>query len=155
MDMDLACGQCRQPLTPLSPSLPTSMPLVMEEIPPLPITPPSSEAELSDESVLDTAVHVISTEATALIALAHLYKGSNSARSGFTRAVDQITRSMWDGGKLIVSGVGKSGKVAEKLVATMNSLGIFTVYLHPIEALHGDLGIIRPVRSETVLWIPN
>jgi D-arabinose 5-phosphate isomerase GutQ len=62
---------------------------------------------------------------------------------------------MWDGGKLIVSGVGKSGKVAEKLVATMNSLGIFTVYLHPIEALHGDLGIIRPVRSETVLWIPN
>ena len=45
----------------------------------------------------------------------------------------------------MICGVGKSGKIGEKLVATMNSLGIMTVFLHPIEALHGDLGVIRRV----------
>ncbi|KAI9889338.1 MAG: 60S ribosomal protein L5 [Vezdaea aestivalis] len=151
MDSQLACPS--QLLTPLSPSLPTSMPLVTDPIPLLPITPPSgeSEGEFEDEMALDTAFHVLSTEAIALQCLAQLYKSDRVARTGFAQAVEQIARTTWTGGKLIIAGVGKSGKIAKKLVATMNSMGILTTFLHPIEALHGDLGIVRPI--DTLLLI--
>ena len=45
-------------------------------------------------------------------------------------------------GKLITSGVGKSGIVARKIAATFSSLGITAIYLNPLDALHGDLGIV-------------
>lgn len=48
------------------------------------------------------------------------------------------------GGSLIFCGVGKSGLIAEKLAATFTSLGIRSFSLHPVEALHGDLGLVRP-----------
>jgi hypothetical protein len=136
----------QQPLTPLSPSMPTSMPPVPELIPTLPITPPSSEYEPENEAALATAVHVISTEATALSCLSRLYQTDPVAREGFVKSVDSVARSIGSGGKLVVVGVGKSGKIGEKVVATMNSLGVLSVFLHPIEALHGDLGVIRAVR---------
>ncbi|KAI9680626.1 MAG: hypothetical protein M1817_004066 [Caeruleum heppii] len=131
-------------------------------VPALPITPPCSEDDPDSQSVLDTAVHVLATEATALSYLARLYQTDPVSRLGFVNAVEQVVRSAGGGhgaaggiggggGKLIVCGVGKSGKIGEKLVATMNSLGIFTVFLHPTEALHGDLGIIRP--TDTLLLI--
>jgi hypothetical protein len=135
----------RQPLTPLSPSMPTSMPPVSEPIPTLPITPPSTEYEAENEAALATAIHVLSTEATALSCLSRLYQTNPVARGGFVKSVDSVVRSIGSGGKLIVVGVGKSGKIGEKIVATMNSLGVLSVFLHPIEALHGDLGIIRTV----------
>ena len=134
-----------QSLAPLSPSLPTSMPPVSEPIPTLPITPPSTESDPNAEDILSTAVHVLSTEATALSSLARLYETDPGARDGFVRAVERIARSVGQGGKLVVSGVGKSGKIGEKVVATMNSLGVLSVFLHPVEALHGDLGIVRRV----------
>lgn len=59
-------------------------------------------------------------------------------------------RSVRDAGKLVVCGVGKSGKIGRKIEATMNSLGIHSAFLHPTEALHGDLGLVRPV-SNTIL----
>ena len=67
------------------------------------------------------------------------------------RAVEQIANTINAGSKLIVCGVGKSGKIGEKVVATMNSLGIYCSFLHPTEALHGDLGMVRPV-SPTVFF---
>ena len=68
------------------------------------------------------------------------------ARDGFVNAVDGIRNSIVvHGGKLVVVGVGKSGKVGEKFVATMNSLGLLAVFMHPVEALHGDLGLVRVV----------
>lgn len=45
-------------------------------------------------------------------------------------------------GKVILAGVGKSGIVAQKITATLNSIGIVSVYLHPCDALHGDIGIV-------------
>lgn len=45
-------------------------------------------------------------------------------------------------GKVVLTGVGKSGIVAQKIAATLNSIGTVSVYLHPCDALHGDLGII-------------
>jgi hypothetical protein len=135
----------QQPLTPLSPSMPTSMPPVPESIPTLPITPPSTEDEPENEAALATAVHVLSTEATALSCLSRLYQTDPIARGGFVKSVDSIARSIGSGGKLVVVGIGKSGKIGEKVVATMNSLGILSAFLHPVEALHGDLGVIRAV----------
>lgn len=59
----------------------------------------------------------------------------------FSRAVDLIYGSK---GRAIITGVGKSGIVARKIVATMNSTGTPSAFLHPTDAVHGDLGIVRP-----------
>lgn len=95
---------------------------------------------------LATALHVISTEREALANLESLYQTNALAQENVRRAVSQIVKSIKSGGKLVVCGVGKSGKIGRKLEATMNSMGIYSVFLHPTEALHGDLGMIRPVR---------
>ncbi|HEY1205737.1 MAG: KpsF/GutQ family sugar-phosphate isomerase [Bryobacteraceae bacterium] len=56
----------------------------------------------------------------------------------FSRAVELILQH---GGKVVVTGIGKSGRVAQKLVATLSSTGTPAVFLHPAEAVHGDLGV--------------
>ena len=56
-------------------------------------------------------------------------------------------------GKIILSGVGKSGIVARKIAATLNSIGIVAIFLHPSEALHGDLGIVLP--TDVALLLSN
>ncbi len=58
----------------------------------------------------------------------------------FAEAVDLIFASK---GRVIVTGMGKSGIVARKIVATMNSTGTAAVFLHPSDAVHGDLGMVR------------
>ncbi|KAI1293883.1 SIS domain-containing protein [Xylaria venustula] len=89
------------------------------------------------------AIHVLNTEATALRRLTQLYKTDATAAEGFDAAVDAIVRSCRERrGKLVVTGVGKSGHIGKKLVATFNSLGLPSTFLHPTEALHGDLGTI-------------
>jgi len=60
--------------------------------------------------------------------------------ASFARAVELIIRC---NGRVIVTGVGKSGIIARKIVATMNSTGTPSVFLHPSDAVHGDLGIVR------------
>ncbi len=110
---------------------------------------------LCDER-LAGALHVLNTEATALHNLAQLYAKDAVARDGFHMAVEAITRTSkahqgTGSGKLVIIGVGKSGHIAKKLVATFNSLAIQAVFLHPTEALHGDLGQIGP--NDTLLMI--
>ena len=58
---------------------------------------------------------------------------------GFVRAVDLIATST---GRVIVSGIGKSGHVARKIAATLTSTGTPASFLHPVEGLHGDLGLV-------------
>lgn len=58
---------------------------------------------------------------------------------GFVAAVDLIARSK---GRVIVSGIGKSGHVARKIAATLTSTGTPASFLHPVEGLHGDLGLV-------------
>ena len=96
-------------------------------------------------SRLAGAVHVLATEAAALQSVAQLYATSPDARGGFDQAVEAIVRTQtaFPPGKLIVVGVGKSGHIGRKLVATFNSLAVPASFLHPTEALHGDLGHIR------------
>lgn len=118
-----------------------------------PLTPPNSSGPPApkDVSSVVTAIHVISTERAALAHLEHIYQTDARAQHDLARAVDQIARSVREGGKLVVCGVGKSGKVGRKIEATMNSLGVYSAFLHPTEALHGDLGLVRP--NDTVLLI--
>ncbi|CAG8014637.1 unnamed protein product [Penicillium nalgiovense] len=129
------------------------MSIFEEPQPSWPLTPPNSSDPPApkDVSSVVTAIHVISTERAALAHLEHIYQTDARAQHDLARAVDRITQSVREGGKLVVCGVGKSGKVGRKIEATMNSLGVYSAFLHPTEALHGDLGLVRP--NDTVLLI--
>ncbi|PIG79451.1 sugar isomerase [Aspergillus arachidicola] len=157
--------QQQSPMIPLSspadPSVPTMIKkdrLARDELSLLSLTPPdvidsalSTTKDSHADASVSTAIHVISTERAALAHLERLYETNALAQESLARAVSQIARSVWSGGKLVCCGVGKSGKIAQKLEATMNSLGIYSAFLHPTEALHGDLGMIRP--QDTLLLI--
>jgi arabinose-5-phosphate isomerase len=85
-------------------------------------------------SALALARKVLDIEANAVARLAERLDG------GFVRAVDIIFRSR---GRVIVSGIGKSGHIARKIASTMASTGTSAYFVHPAEASHGDLGMIR------------
>ena len=86
----------------------------------------------SGSTVLGFGRRVLHDEARALDALA------DGLGDGFEEAVDLVVRC---NGKLIVSGLGKSGHVARKIAATFASTGTTAVFLHLAEAIHGDLGM--------------
>jgi arabinose-5-phosphate isomerase len=94
--------------------------------------------------VLKTARRVLTIEAEGI---SRLKKRLNS---GFTRAVEIIYQSP---GKVIATGIGKSGIVARKIMATLSSTGTTSVFMHPVEALHGDLGLVAP--GDVVLAVSN
>ncbi|AOA64434.1 hypothetical protein PP7435_CHR4-0063 [Komagataella phaffii CBS 7435] len=64
-----------------------------------------------------------------------------------------MMKSLDKRGKLVISGVGKSHKIATKISATMNSLSLHSAVLHPTEALHGDLGLLREENNDTLILI--
>jgi len=88
--------------------------------------------------------NVVRIEAEALHALADRLAGPMAA--AFLRAVDLMSSCA---GRVVVTGMGKSGLIARKIAATLSSTGTPALYLHPVEALHGDLGMI--VRGDVVL----
>jgi arabinose-5-phosphate isomerase len=68
----------------------------------------------------------------------------------FAKAVEIILRAE---GRVIVTGVGKSGIIGRKIVATLNSTGTPALFLHPVEAMHGDLGMVT--QKDVILAISN
>ena len=86
------------------------------------------------QEVIAKGKEVVRIEAEAVTELQSRINGS------FARAVELILNCS---GRVIVTGVGKSGTIARKIVATMNSTGTPAVFLHPGDAVHGDLGILR------------
>jgi arabinose-5-phosphate isomerase len=88
--------------------------------------------------------NVVRIEAEALSALADRIGGPMAA--AFQRAVDLMFSCA---GRVVVTGMGKSGLIARKIAATLSSTGTPALYLHPVEALHGDLGMV--VRGDVVL----
>lgn len=86
------------------------------------------------ENIKDIAIQVIDTEANSILGLKALLTDS------FTKIVELILNSK---GNVIVSGIGKSANIAQKIVATLNSTGTTAVFMHAADAIHGDLGIIR------------
>ena len=68
----------------------------------------------------------------------------DSLGDGFLSLVDACKATYQRGGKLVVTGVGKSGHIGLKMAATLSSTGSPAVFLHPVEAMHGDLGLLAP-----------
>lgn len=95
-------------------------------------------------NIIDEARRVIRVEALALSAMADRIDGS------FETAIDLILASS---GRVIVSGMGKSGLVGQKIASTMASTGTPAFFLHPAEGIHGDLGMI--MKGDVVIAISN
>jgi arabinose-5-phosphate isomerase len=87
------------------------------------------------EELLAAGRRVVRTEADALAQLEPRLDAS------FVRACRLVAEAR---GRVLVSGVGKSGHIARKIAATLTSTGTPAAFLHPLEALHGDLGIVGP-----------
>jgi len=92
------------------------------------------------------AAELIKEEATALLKL------SEEINDSFNHAVEIILGSA-PSSRVIVSGIGKAGIIAQKISATLSSLGISSFFMHPTEALHGDLGKIT--KQDIALLLSN
>jgi len=92
--------------------------------------------------IIPEVVRVLRMEGQAILDCSQRLS-QNSAAKQLQEAIHLCQRSLEGGGKIIVTGVGKSGKVAQKIAATLCSTGSFAVFIHPTEGLHGDLGLVR------------
>jgi arabinose-5-phosphate isomerase len=89
---------------------------------------------MTDEQILEYGKKVVQIETEAVSNL------MGSIDKNFVKAVKMIYESS---GRVVFTGMGKSGIIARKIVATLNSTGTPSTYLHPTDALHGDLGMVR------------
>ena len=87
-----------------------------------------------EKSIIEKGKQVIEIEGKAVLSL------TERIDENFLKAVNLIFNSK---GRVILTGMGKSGLIARKIVATLNSTGTAAIYMHPTDALHGDLGMVR------------
>jgi arabinose-5-phosphate isomerase len=97
---------------------------------------------VTSDEIIKNGKEVIRIEAEAV---ANLTKSINDQ---FVKAINAISESK---GRVVLTGMGKSGLIARKIVATLNSTGTPAIYLHPTDALHGDLGMVR--KEDVVILI--
>jgi len=90
---------------------------------------------MDKQAIINSAINTISIESEAIIAL------KENIENGFAEAVTKIFECK---GRLVVSGIGKSSIIAQKIVATFNSTGTPATFMHAADAIHGDLGMIQP-----------
>jgi arabinose-5-phosphate isomerase len=93
---------------------------------------------------IEQAREVLRIEAQGILKLA------DRIDDNFSKMVDLIYQSR---GRVIVAGIGKSGIIGRKIVATLNSTGTRSIFLHPVEAMHGDLGIVS--RDDIFIALSN
>jgi arabinose-5-phosphate isomerase len=93
------------------------------------------EDEIEAYRIMNEAIEVLKLESDSILRL------SERIDHRFVRMVEMVCRCK---GRVIVAGIGKSGIIARKLAATLNSTGTRALYLHPVEAMHGDLGMVCP-----------
>lgn len=89
---------------------------------------------MKTEQIIEIARRTIKTEASSIEALSDFIDNS------FASVIDLIYRSK---GRVIVTGIGKSANIANKIVATLNSTGTPAVFMHAADAIHGDLGMVQ------------
>ncbi len=94
-----------------------------------------------------TAIQVLRDEASALLESVQQFQEPNDLEA----IVKLILKSQEKGGKLVIVGVGKSALVAQKITASMLSTGNRSAFLHPTEAMHGDLGMVE--KNDVILMI--
>lgn len=94
---------------------------------------------------IDRAKEVIDVE------IAGLQTVRDNLDEKFDLLVEKCAETIKNGGKLILTGIGKSGYIGQKIAATLSSVGSPSVFMHPVEALHGDLGLMQ--KNDLVLAI--
>ncbi len=94
--------------------------------------------------ILKKAIEVLEAEAHSILDL--IPKLDHS----FESLINSIYEST---GRVVITGIGKSGLIAKKIVATLTSTGTHAIFLHPVEALHGDLGMVQ--FNDVVIAISN
>ena len=94
-----------------------------------------------------TPAQLVRIEAEALQELASRLEGPMAA--DFERAVELIVQCGEARGRVVTTGMGKSGIIAQKIAATLSSTGSPALFLHPAEAVHGDLGMVA--RGDVVI----
>lgn len=90
---------------------------------------------MSDHPIITSALKSIQLQAASIAGLASFINSS------FENAVQLLAKSK---GRLVISGIGKSAIVAQKIVATLNSTGTPALFMHAADAIHGDLGMVQP-----------
>jgi len=100
--------------------------------------PAMSKADRQKE-IIANGKRVVSIEKKAVEDLEKRFK-EPGFQNNFAEAIDVIYKCK---GKVVVTGIGKSGIIAQKIVATFNSTGTYSIFLHTADSLHGDLGVIR------------
>ncbi|ESQ80754.1 SIS domain-containing protein [Asticcacaulis sp. YBE204] len=98
------------------------------------------ETAIEATSALQAAQQTIEIEAQGLAALREALDGELG--QVFERTVDTILRAQTKRGRVIVTGMGKSGHIGRKIAATLASTGVTSHFVHPAEASHGDLGMV-------------
>lgn len=93
----------------------------------------------------DSVAKIIEAEASAILAL--------PKDNPYEQAVTEIHKSVKGHGTVVVSGVGKAGDIGQKISSTFNSVGIRSVFLSPLNAAHGDLGIVH--KNSVLLVLSN
>lgn len=91
--------------------------------------------QVDHRAVLELARHTILTEGQAILALA------DYVDNDFAKTVDLLIHTP---GRAVITGIGKSANIAQKIVATLNSTGTPAIFMHAADAIHGDLGIVQP-----------
>ena len=96
----------------------------------------------SKKSIIEAGVNTLALESEAILGLIKYIN------EDFVNAVNLIVQSE---GRVVVTGIGKSAIIAQKIVATLNSTGTPAVFMHAADAVHGDLGMIQ--RNDTIICI--
>jgi arabinose-5-phosphate isomerase len=103
-----------------------------------------SDLERTPERILEIARGVIENEAGTVSALL------SGLGNDFVRAVELILSAK---GRVVLTGIGKSGQIAQKITATLTSTGTLAAFLHPAEGFHGDLGLVS--RDDVVIVLSH
>ena len=90
---------------------------------------------MTNLEILQTAKNSIQLQSSEIQNLGNLIEDA------FAAIIQTIHSSK---GRLVISGIGKSGIIAQKIVATLNSTGTPSLYMHAADAIHGDLGMLLP-----------
>ncbi|MEC4116922.1 KpsF/GutQ family sugar-phosphate isomerase [Myroides phaeus] len=100
---------------------------------------------------MNTAINILNTAKNTLLSESESVKNLiNYLTEDFEKAVETIFNCK---GRTIVTGIGKSALIGAKIVATLNSTGTPSIYMHAAEAVHGDLGLIQP--GDCIICISN
>lgn len=94
--------------------------------------------------IIETAKRVMNDESKSISKAGKMLNGN------FEKAIKCILNSK---GNVVITGMGKSGDIAKKIAATFSSIGIFSYFLHPSDALHGDLGRLR--NDDVIIFVSH